>query len=101
MIGVNIEKVSNCEKILVVLCLLVFALPSFSASGYYEGCNDNVKPYDDSEYQTYAQKLVKEYHAKVDRGEVECCGPNYNHYVRTPLFKYIEKHPVDYTKTVD
>ena len=86
------------KKVLVILCMLVFALPSFATFGYYEGCNDNVKPYDDNGTQAYAQKLEKEYHARVDKGEFQCSAENYNHYVRTPLYQYIEKHPIDYSK---
>ena len=89
------------KKVLVIFCLLVFALPCFSASGYYEGCNDNVKPYDDNGTQAYAQKLEKEYWERVHRGECSVSDATYNHYVRTPLYQYIEKHPIDYTKTVD
>ena len=86
------------KKLLIILCLFTFVLPSFSENNYN---NEGFKYYDDKGTQAYAQKLEKEYHAKVDKGEVECCGPNYNHYVRHPIFKYIEEHPIDYSKTVD
>ena len=89
------------KKLLIILCLLCFTLPSFATFGYYEGCNDNIKPYDDRGTQAYAQQLEKEYHEKIKKGEVECDGYNYNKYVLIPVFEYIEKHPIDYNKKVD
>ena len=87
------------KKILVILCLLVFALPCFSA----DGCQREykVRYYDDNGTQEYAQKLEKEYWDKVHRGECQISGATYTEYVEYPLFKYIEEHPIDYTKTVD
>ena len=84
------------KKILVIFCLLIFALPCFSAAGYYEGCNDNVKPYDDNGTQAYAQKLEKEYWERVHRGECSVSAETYNYYVQIPIFEYIEKHPIKY-----
>ena len=85
------------KKLLIILCLLTFALPTFSASGYDENCG--FKFYDDKGTQAYAQKLEKEYHAKADRGELKCDGYNYNKYVLIPVFEYIENHPINYNKT--
>ena len=84
------------KKVLVIFCLLVFALPCFATFGYYEGCNDNVKPYDDSEYQAYAQKLKEEYYARVSAGQCERNDETYYEYVSSPLYEYIMVHPVDY-----
>ena len=86
------------KKVFIIFCLLVFALPSFSASGYYEGCNDNVKPYDDNGTQAYAQKLEKEYYSKINKGELQCSNATYVEHVEYPLFKYIEEHPINYNK---
>ena len=84
------------KKLLIVICLLCFSLPAYCAVGYYEGINDNIKPYDNSEMEAYAQKLEKEYWNRVHKGECEINDENYNHYVRHPLFKYIEQHPIQY-----
>ena len=84
------------KKVLVIFCLLVFALPSFSADGYNK--NFKFKVYDDNGTQEYAQKLEKEYWERVHRGECSISDATYNHYVRHPLFQYIEKHPIDYNK---
>ena len=89
------------KKLLIILCLLTFTLPTYATFGYYEGCNDNKKHYDDSELQEYAQKLEKEYFAKLYNNELQPNGENYNHYVRHPVFQYIEKHPINYDKTSD
>ena len=89
------------KKLLIILCLLTFALPTYATFGYYEGCNDNKKPYDDSELQEYAQKLEKEYWDRVNRGECEINDMTYTHYVRYPVFKYIEEHPINYSESDD
>jgi len=87
------------KKLLIILCLLTFALPTFSASGYDENCG--FKFYDDKGTQAYAQKLEKEYRAKADRGELKYTWSNYIEHVEYPLFKYIEEHPVDYSDLSD
>ena len=86
------------KKVFIIFCLLVFALPSYATFGYYEGCNDNIKPYDDNGTQAYAQKLEKEYWERVHRGECSVSAETYNYYVQIPIFEYIEKHPIDYNK---
>lgn len=89
------------KKLLIVLSLILFSLPSYASFGYVEGHKYNAQVYDDNGTQAYAQKLEKEYWDRVHKGECEINGENYAKYVKFPLYKYIEQHPIDYNKTVD
>ena len=82
------------KKVFIIFCLLVFALPCFSADGYNK--DFKFKVYDDNGTQAYAQKLEKEYWERVHRGECSVSAETYNYYVQIPIFEYIEKHPIKY-----
>ena len=84
------------KKVFIIFCLLVFALPCFSADGYNK--DFKFKVYDDNGTQAYAQKLEKEYYSKINKGELQCSNATYVEHVEYPLFKYIEEHPINYNK---
>lgn len=79
-------------KKLFLTALLFLSLPVYSAPGWYEGCNDNVKPYDIKEEEEYGNKLEKEYYRKrrVDP-TLGIDGASYNREVMIPFLKFTLK----------
>lgn len=86
------------KKVLFLFLLLMVSTPVFSTPGWYEGANDNVQFYDDSEYQNYAKELEDKFHAKyckrvVDKDGVtgtSCTYPEngYDKEVTSPLYDF-------------
>ncbi len=86
----------------ITLSILFLATPAFCAPGWKEGANDNVKFYDVSEFQAYANQLEKNFHDKytvvisptesVDTSPLNA----WNSEVEVPLFQYIIDHPPKY-----
>lgn len=86
----------------ITLSILFLATPAFCAPGWKEGANDNVKFYDDSEFQAYARKLKEDFHNKytvvisptesVDTSPLNA----YTKEVEIPIFQYMIEHPTKY-----
>ena len=76
------------KRLLVILCLLVFALPSFATGDYYEGCNDNITYTPNNGVQDYYTKLEKRYREKYDKDNSYPAN-SYNKEVYAPLLHYM------------
>ena len=86
------------KKILVILCLLVFALPCFATGTYKKGCNDNITYTGTTASHEYYQKLVKNYEKKyplkkINDAEYETTSPPFawQNEVEHPLIKFMCK----------
>ena len=81
------------KRLLVILCLLVFALPSFATGDYYEGCNDNITYTPNNGVHDYYTKLKKQYREKYDKDNSYPVN-SYDQEVIVPLLDYMIANPV-------
>ena len=90
------------KKFIILFLILIIASPVYSVPNWTEGANDNVKFYDDSEYQEYARQLKEKFHKKytiqvspthsIDTSPMGA----YEREVISPLFEYGLTHPAKY-----
>jgi len=52
------------KKLLIILCLLCFTLPSFATGPYKKGCNDNITYTGTTASHEYYTELVKNFDKK-------------------------------------
>lgn len=95
----NKEKALDMKKFFITLLILLCTAPAFCAPNWKEGANDNVKYYDISDLQAYAQKLkddfYKKYTIEISPTEAISTAPlnAYNNEVEIPIFEYLIEHP--------
>lgn len=98
----DVYKDLTMKIFFITLSILFLATPAFCAPGWKEGANDNVKFYDDSEFQAYARKLeenyYKKYFVKISPTESVDTSPlnAWNSEVEVPIFQYMIEHPTKY-----
>ena len=87
------------KTFIISLLIFVCATPAFCAPNWREGANDNVKYYDTSDLQVYAQQLkenfYKKYTVEVSPTEAYSTAPMgaYDSEVEVPIFQYMIDHP--------
>ena len=90
------------KKFIILFLILIIASPVYSVPNWTEGANDNVKFYDDSEYQEYARQLKEKFHKKyvikISPTESRYTAPMnaYEREVISPSIIYGIQHPPKY-----